>query len=271
MTATVAALNVYPVKSCRGIALDRARLSEAGFEHDREWMVVEADRFVTQREQPRLALIEPRLAEGALQLSAPGMPVLQIDASSTAAPVEVTCWKDRCDAFDAGDTAAEWLSEFLGKAYRLVRFDPRRKRHSNPQWTGDVEALNRFSDGYPWLLLSNASVADLNRRLERPLPMNRFRPNIVIDGVDAYAEDRILELVGDGIRLRVVKPCTRCVITTTDQATAQRDGAEPLRTLRSYRFSAELKGVLFGQNLVLIEGAGRELRVGDALAVTWKE
>ena len=120
-------------------------------------------------------------------------------------------------------------------------------------------------------MLSNASLADLNRRLDRPLPMNRFRPNIVIDGVDAYAEDRIHELVADGIRLRAVKPCTRCIITTTDQATAERDGEEPLRTLRSYRFSTELRGILFGQNLVLVEGVGRELRVGETLAVTWKE
>jgi uncharacterized protein YcbX len=270
MIATVAALNIYPVKSCRGIALDRATLGEAGFEHDREWLVVQDRRFVTQREQPRLALIEPRLADGALQLTAPGMPELKIDASNAQEPVEVTCWKDRCDAFDAGDHVAEWLSKFLGQPYRLVRFDPRFRRQSNRAWTGDIEALNRFSDGYPWMLLSNASLADLNARLGRSLPMNRFRPNIVIDGVDAYAEDRMHELAADGVRLRVVKPCTRCIITTTDQGTAERDGAEPLRTLRSYRFSAELKGVLFGQNLVLVEGAGRELRVGDELAVIWK-
>jgi uncharacterized protein len=268
---TIAELNVYPVKSCRGIALDRATLTETGFAHDREWLIVQGDRFVTQREQPRLALIEPRIAAGTLQLHAPGMPPLAVDAELAEDPVEVTCWKDRCAAFDAGNDAAQWLAGFLGTPYRLVRFDDRRKRLSSREWTGEVEALNHFSDGYPWLAISRASLDDLNARLERPLPMNRFRPNIVLDGLTAFAEDRAHEFFGVGVRLRAVKPCTRCIITTTDQATAERDGDEPLRTLRSYRFSRELKGVLFGQNLVMIQGSGRELRVGDALEVSWKE
>jgi uncharacterized protein len=270
--ATIAELNVYPVKSCRGIAVNRAVLGDAGFAHDREWLVVRGEgRFVTQREQPRLALIEPRIIDGALQLTAPGMPVLEIDASAANNAVEVTCWADRCAAFDAGTAAAEWLSGFLGEHYRLVRFDSRRKRPSSREWTGEIEALNRFSDGYPWLVISRASLDDLNSRLEHPLPMNRFRPNIVLEGLPAYAEDLAHELIKDGIRLRAVKPCTRCIITTTNQATAERDGNEPLRTLRSYRFSAALKGVLFGQNLILVEGLGRELRVGDTVEVRWKD
>jgi uncharacterized protein YcbX len=272
MLATITELNIYPVKSCRGIALDRATLRETGFAHDREWLVVQGEgRFVTQREEPRLALIEPQVADGTLQLGAPGMPTLTVDGTATDAPVEVTCWKDRCAAFDAGNRAAEWLSDFLRKPYRLVRFDTRRKRPSSREWTGEIEALNQFSDGYPWLVLSTASLEDLNARLEQPLPMNRFRPNIVIDGVPPYAEDRVHELINGQVRLRAVKPCTRCIITTTDQATAERDGNEPLRTLRSYRFSAELKGVMFGQNLILAEGVGHELRVGDALEIRWKE
>lgn len=270
--AVVTELNIYPVKSCRGIALDRAVLGETGFAHDREWLIVQDEgRFVTQREEPRLALVEPRIEHGELRLGAPGMPTLAVDAAAATNPVEVVCWKDRCAAFDAGNQAAEWLHGFLGKRYRLVRFDNRRKRTSNRDWTGEIEALNQFSDGFPWLLISRASLDDLNARIGRPLPMNRFRPNIVVDGVPAYAEDRAHELVKDGIRLRAVKPCTRCIITTTNQVTAERDGDEPLRTLRSYRFSAELKGVLFGQNLVLVAGVGRELRVGDALQVSWKE
>lgn len=267
---TITALNIYPVKSCRGISMSRAMLTDTGFAFDREWLIVLDDgRFVTQREEPRLALIEPRIFNERLQLHAPGMDALAVDAKTENA-IEVTCWADRCAAFDAGRDAAEWLASFLGKRYRLVRFDTRRKRPSSRTWTGDVEALNKFSDGYPWLVISQASLDDLNARLVRPLPMNRFRPNIVLDGLPAYGEDRAHEFMKDGIRLRAVKPCTRCIITTTDQSSATRESDEPLRTLRSYRFSRELRGVLFGQNLILIEGVGRELRVGDALDVAWK-
>jgi uncharacterized protein len=268
---TITALNVYPVKSCKGVPLDVARISTRGIEHDREWLIVHPDgRFVTQREVPRLALVQPSVTDTTLRLSAPGVETLEVDAALERYPVEVICWRDRCAAFDAGPQAARWLEEFLGAPYRLVRFDPRHKRASNAQWTQDIEALNRFSDGFPFLVISQASLNDLNSRLATPLPMNRFRPNIVIDGVDAFDEDRIHELRTDGITLRIVKPCTRCAITTTDQTRGERTGDEPLRTLRSYRFSPELKGVLFGQNVVLVEGVGKELRVGQTLDASWK-
>ncbi|HEX2492357.1 MAG TPA: MOSC domain-containing protein, partial [Steroidobacter sp.] len=147
-------------------------------------------------------------------------------------------------------------------------FDPRGKRASDPRWTGGREALNQFTDGFPWLLISQASLDDLNARLPAPLPMNRFRPNIVIDGTAPYVEDRAAAFMLDGVTFRPVKPCTRCAITTTDQASAERTGEEPLRTLRSYRYSEELKGVLFGQNLALEEGIGREVRVGQNVEVS---
>ena len=160
------------------------------------------------------------------------------------------------------------MAEFPGgKLARLVRFDPRRKRASDAAWTHGVEALNRFTDGFPWLLISQASLDDLNSRLPTPLPMNRFRPNIVIDGVPAYAEDSVDEFRMDGVTLTPVKACTRCAIPTTDQMTGERESDEPLRTLREYRFSRELKGVIFGQNLILLEGAGRELSVGQQAIV----
>lgn len=269
--ATVTAINIYPVKSCRGIALECATVETTGFTHDRQWMIIRPEgRFVTQREEPRLALISTAIGDGRLQLRAPEVGTFAIALDHRGASVEVTCWKNQCAAFDAGDEAARWLEAHLGQPFRLVRFDPARKRVADPQWTGDIEALNQFSDGFPYLVVSQASLDDLNRRLPQPLPMNRFRPNIVLDGMPAYGEDETHEFHGDGIRLRAVKDCTRCVITTTDQDKGQRDGEEPLRTLRSYRLSHELKGVLFGQNIILAEGAGRQLRVGQELAVEWK-
>lgn len=268
---TITALNIYPVKSCRGIALDRARIIDTGFARDREWLIVRPDgRFITQREEPRLALIETTLigttlSSETLTLTAPGMGTLRVAVDSRDQAVEVTCWRDRCAAFDAGAEAASWLTTFMGKPLRLVRFDNARKRPSSPEWTQGVAALTQFADAFAWLIISQASLDDLNSRLERPLPMNRFRPNIVVDGLPAYGEDDVHQLRADGITLRIVKPCVRCIIPTTNQATAQREGEEPLRTLRSYRFSRELRGVLFGQNAILVAGAGRELAVGQRL------
>jgi hypothetical protein len=267
-TARIAALNVYPVKSCRGVALERARITATGFEHDREWLIVHRDgRFITQREEPRLALIETALTPQGLQLRAPGAGALLVPYHGLGAELEVVIWKDRSAAFDAGEEAAAWLQRFLGKSLRLVRFDSRRKRPSDAVWTHGVEALNYFSDAFPWLVISQESLDDLNARLPAPLPMNRFRPNIVIEGAGAYAEDEAGEIRIDAVRFQPVKACTRCAITTTDQSRGERDGEEPLRTLRQYRFSRELKGVVFGQNLILLEGLGREIHVGQQAAV----
>lgn len=268
----ITALNIYPVKACRGIPLQHARITPTGFEHDREWLIVRPDgRFVTQRELPQLALIATALSADCLELQVPTGASVAIPLARTGAEVEVTVWGDRCAAFDMGDEPAHVLSAFVGKPLRLVRFDARRRRTSSPAWTQGVDAVTHFADAFAWLTISEASLEDLNQRLPHPLPMNRFRPNIVLGGAQPYAEDRMHELLADGVRLRAVKPCTRCAVTTTNQATGQRDGDEPLRTLRQYRYDAELKGVAFGQNLILIEGAGRELRVGQRLDVTWKE
>jgi uncharacterized protein YcbX len=263
---TITELNVYPVKSCRGIALTDALLTPTGIAHDRQWMVVTPDgRFVTQREQPRLALISTALTDVSLRLEAVGMPTLELAFDAANAATMVSVWSDRCSAFDQGEAAHRWLSEFLHGDYRLVRFDPTHKRASSAEWTHEIEALNQFSDGYPLLVLSRASVDDLSRRVGRVLPMNRFRPNVVLDGLPAYGEDSVHEFTSDSVQLRVVKPCTRCKITTTDQDTAQVDGEEPLRTLKSYRFSRELRGVLFGQNVVIAAGIGSRLSVGMQL------
>ena len=269
---TITGLNIYPIKSCRGIALNRGQLTATGFAHDREWLVVREDgRFITQREHPRLALIETAIDEIALTLRAPGMSTLRLPLAERGASIEVKCWNDLCAAHDSGNVAAEWLTTWLGSPHRLVRFDPAHRRPSNVEWTAGREALNQFTDGYPWMIISEASLADLNARLPQPLPMNRFRPNIVIAGVAAYDEDRLDELQLGEVRFRIVKSCTRCAITTTDQATGARDGEEPLRTLRGYRFDRELKGVIFGQNVIVLAGIGSEIAVGDSFTARWQD
>ena len=274
----ISALNVYPVKSCRGIALDSALLTPTGLAFDREWMVVRANgEFVTQRDLPRLSLIETRLMPQTLELSAPDMRVLSVPLSGISSPRhagQVRVWRDRVEALDEGEAAAGWLSEFLATPLRLVRFAPGARRPSNPLYTREHEGLAKFADGYALLILGQASVADLNRRLalksHAPLPMNRFRPNLVIDGEDLgpYDEDRITWLRGESIALKPVKPCIRCRITTTDQLTAE-VGTEPLLTLATYRIHPELGGPAFGQNAIVVDGVGRTLRTGDTLEIEW--
>lgn len=267
----ITGLNIYPVKSCRGIALTQARITETGFAHDREWLVVTPEyRFLTQRERPLLAQIETALTDDQLVLRKPDGASLALPLDLTGPEVEVTIWRDQANGFDAGDQAASWLTEHLGKPARLVRFDRRRKRtcDRDRKWIGDIEASVQFVDGYPWLMIAQSSLDELNRRLRQPLPMNRFRPNIVVDGLPPFGEDSVDEFVSGDVRLKVVKPCDRCVITTTDQITGARTGEEPLKALKEFRFDRNMRGVLFGQNMILTGGAGRELKVGQQFDVT---
>lgn len=269
---TIGGLYIYPVKSCAGIAVSQVQLAATGLSGDRRWMLVnDQGRFITQREQSRLALVIPTLQGAGVRLDAPGMPSLDIAGTSQVQPCTVSVWKDQCRAYDEGAAAAAWFSGFLGQASRLVRFDEIQQRVSNRDWTGDLEALNQFSDGFPLLVISTASLADLNSRLSAPLPMNRFRPNLVVDGLSPYGEDDVHEFHAGEVRLRVVKPCTRCVITTTDQTTGIAQGIEPLNTLRSYRFNAALRGVTFGQNVVIVAGTAAQLQVGQPLQVEWRQ
>lgn len=267
----ITGLNIYPVKGCRGIALNQARITSAGFEHDREWLIVNAEnRFITQRERPQLAQIETALTRDALILRKPHGSDLSVPLDGTGREVEVICWRDRCAAFDAGDEAAAWISAHLDQPARLVRFDSRHKRSPDTKWTGGTEVLTRFPDAFPFLLISQGSLDDLNRRLQQPLPMNRFRPNIVVEGLAPFGEDAVDEFIAGEVRLRVSKPCTRCAVTTTDQLTGARESDEPLRTLKEFRFDRELRGVLFGQNLILTAGLGMDLKVGQSLLTTAK-
>lgn len=262
---TLGGLFVYPVKSCRGTVLERAVLTRPGLQHDREWMVVTpAGRFLTQRDTPRLALVVPAITAGSLVATAPGMTELAVPlaGAGTSKPIEVTVFHDKCLARDEGDGAARWFSEFLGREARLVRFDPSRVRATDPAWSKGLAGESRFADGYPLLVLARASIDDLNARLPAPLPVDRFRPNLLLEGCEPYEEDRIDSLRGAGFELRLVKPCTRCSITTTDQATATVNGDEPLRTLRTYRWDRQLRGVVFGQNAIVVSGVGQVLERG---------
>ncbi len=270
-TARISALYRYPLKSARGQSLPEARLVSTGFEHDRQWLLVTPQgRFITQREQPRLALLRAEATTAQLHLSAADLPSLSITLSDAQGRSRVMIWRDECTAFDAGDAAADALSDWLGSPCRLVRFDPQQQRLSNRQYTGDIAAENAFSDDYPLLLIGAASLSDLNQRIGRELPMNRFRPNIVLEGLGPYDEDQLQELRCGGLVLRAVKPCTRCCITTTEQASGTLDGDEPLRTLKTYRHDAGLGGVTFGQNLVIVSGRGSLLRVGETLQLRWR-
>jgi len=271
MKANITDLNIYPVKSCRGMPLAAAELTSTGLLHDRHWMLVRPNgRFVTQRELPRMALIGTRVGSDGLTLTAPGMPELNVSRVTAGASRPVTVWKFEGRGIDCGTEAAAWATRYLATELSLVAFDVDSPRTCSPDWTQGVHAITEFADGFPVLVISRASLADLNSRLPKALPMERFRPNVVIDGVGAFDEDRIHELRVGGITLRMVKPCTRCSITTTDQARGELDGVEPLRTLKEYRHDPELKGVCFGQNAIVVGGAGERLRVGDSFDITWK-
>jgi len=278
-TATIAALNVYPVKGCRGIVLDRAGVTARGLATgtacDREWMVVDASgRFVTQRERPRLALIGVSPNVHGLRFDAPAMPALEVSTpDARAARRDVVVWQSTVAAIDAGDEAAQWLSAYLEMSARLVRFAPEHVRACNPQFVGASGAHTAFADGYPVLVVGEASLGDLNARLAAnghpALPMNRFRPNVVIAGLEPFDEDHIDTISTDGVTLKLVKPCTRCSVPTTDQQTAV-VGDEPLITLKAYRMDERYDGVTFGMNAIVIAGESRALAVGAEAAIEYR-
>jgi uncharacterized protein YcbX len=271
VSASLSALHVYPVKSCRGIPLDNALLTPTGLVDDRHWMLVRpGGRFVTQRELPRMALISTAVNTRELSLAAPGMPPLHVPRDQGGESVAVTVWGFTGRGIDCGEAAAAWCAGFLGTPLRLMRFDAATPRECSAEWTGDERATTEFADGFPILVISRASLAELNSRLPKALPMERFRPNIVLDGVGAYDEDRIHELRAADVAIRIVKPCLRCAITTTEQSTGERDGVEPLATLKSYRFDAALRGVMFGQNAIVVRGVGATLAVGQNFEVVWR-
>uniref|UniRef100_A0A061SB27 Mosc domain-containing protein n=2 Tax=Tetraselmis sp. GSL018 TaxID=582737 RepID=A0A061SB27_9CHLO len=309
----VISLHIYPVKSCGGIALQTATVSRTGFAFDRQWVVVDAEtgNFLTQRQNPTLALITSELPpealldgwgslppEAALSLSAPGMDPLQVpleregEALGAGKMRDVRVWEWRGPATDEGDAAAEWLSAVLGQRCRLVRHagqeassldDPTRRR-LDPHWVDPaLRQETAFADAFPFLLASAESLADLNRRLEKDLPMDRFRPNIVVEGLsEPWEEDKwaAVEVIGakGPVSFKSVKPCARCQVTTVDQQTAV-VGREPLPTLSRFRgktlgwneVDKTLSGCFFGWNLIT-DGIGTTISVGDTLTPSqWRD
>ncbi len=273
---TLSALTLYPIKSCAGIALTQAEVTQYGLAYggvrDREWMAVDPEgNLLTQREHPAMALIVPRIVGDMLELRAPQLPVLRlpIDSASLAhaATMDVRVWDDVVPAWDCGFDAAEWFSRAVGTPCRLARFHAQGRRLASNKWTGAREVPTLFSDGFPMLVISEASLADLNHRLaaqgRAALPMNRFRPNLVIDGIEAYEEDYAATIRLGAACLQPVKPCARCPMPSIDQETG-RFGPDPLDILQTYRANPLVDGGLtFGMNAILIEGEHTLVRVGQ--------
>ena len=278
VSCTISRLFVYPIKSCAGIEVQEAILTETGFDLDRAWMVVdEKGEFLTQRELPRMALVKPQLKTYEMVLRAPGMLALHVKLDEVEAAVRVRVWGHEAAAFDMGDIAAQWFTDFLGRKARLVRFDPEHKRLSNPEWTGKIEARNQFSDGFPLLLISEASLSNLNSKLlaagASAVGMERFRPNIVLGhsaSLMPHDEDRLeaLQISTDqgDVQLKPVKPCQRCPIPNIDPLSAT-SSPEVLDMLQTYRQDARVNGALtFGMNAVAKngwDGVDRLLKVGQ--------
>ncbi|MGI4860966.1 MAG: MOSC domain-containing protein [Janthinobacterium lividum] len=279
----LAGLYVYPIKSCAGIALNNVEMRATGLAYDRSWMLVDATgAMLTQRTMPRLALIRTAFDGRDLRVSASGMDDLRtpLEADALQAPTTVATqvWRDPLQALDTGAVTAAWFSTVLHMPVRLLRFDPRVERLADAAWHPEPPAPFHFADGFPLLVTGAASLDDLNERLSRkgapPIPMDRFRPNLIVSGWEAYEEDHITDLAitasGAQVALRLVAPCSRCPMPTIDQRTAQPDPGwpnEPTDTLATYRRDARVgNAVTFGWNAVLMHGAGVRLAVGQPIA-----
>ncbi len=258
---TLSNLTYYPIKACRGFDITESRVERMGLADDRRMMVVTPEgNFLTQREHPRLALVTPTLSNNSLTLSAPNFDSIQFPIQKSGAPTPVDIWRSKgVHAIDQGEESAGWFSDWLGVSVRLVHVDSNYKRKLNPDYAVSAEDHTGFADGYPILIVSEASLQDLNSKLDasRPLPMNRFRPNIIVQNCEPFAEDTWKHIrIGD-VEMALVKPCPRCVVTTIDKETLEKS-KEPLKTLATYRNQED--GAMFGMNVIpLNEG---EVKVG---------
>ena len=290
ITAVISGLFVYPIKSCAGVEVRQALLLDTGLEFDRAWMVVNANgEFLTQRELPRMALVKPQLKYFEMVLRAPGMLALHIKLDEVESPCRVTVWDDEVPAFDMGPVAAQWFTDFLGQTARLVRFDPEHKRFSSRQWTGDADGPNQFSDGYPLLVISEASLNLFNDKLaaagSAAVGMARFRPNIVLGCSTArnavpdphtllpHDEDRfeLMQIATDQgtARVKLVKPCARCPIPNIDPLTALSDPAVG-DLLQTYRKDARVGGApSFGMNAIVLGTTDHLLKVGQSVQASY--
>ena len=257
-------LTYYPIKACRGFDVAESQVERMGLANDRRMMVVTpAGEFLTQREYPRLALVTPAVKNGMVTLSAPNFDSLQFGIQSTGTPTSVNIWKSKdVSAIDQGDESAQWLSDWLGVSVRLAHVADGFKRKLNPAYALNTDDHTGFADGYPILIISEESLLDLNSKLDSAVPMNRFRPNIVVKGCDPFAEDSWKRIRIGNVEMALVKPCPRCEVTTIDKETLERK-KEPLKTLGKYRKHA--LGAIFGMNTIpLNEGV---VRVGMSVEV----
>jgi len=256
----LSSIHIYPIKATGGVALDEAAVEPRGLAHDRRWMLVDkTGRFLTQREHARLALVRVHVQSSYIEVRAPAMAMLKVPFPGVGASrLSVRVWKNEVEAAMADKAAQAWFSRFLGFDCRLVYMDAAAVRPVDARYSVGVGQVS-FADGYPLLLTSEVSLAALNARLDVPVPMTRFRPNLVVRGVDAFAEDQWQQVHIGEVLFHVVKPCARCVVTTIDQQTAVQ-GKEPLRTLGAFR---RREGqVYFGVNL--IPDKPGVVHVGDA-------
>lgn len=249
MQITISSLIYYPIKACRGFEVEATNVERMGLQHDRRMMVVTPDGgFLTQREYPRLALVTPKLNNGTLELSAPDYDSMQVGIQTTGIPVSVEVWKSKgIQAIDQGEEAAQWFSDWLGTEVRLVHLADGYLRRVSAEYAINGDDHTGFADGYPILLTSEEGLQDLNSRLDTPVPMNRFRPNVVVKGCEPFAEDTWNRIRAGDVEMAVVKPCARCVVTTIDKNTLE-TSKEPLKTLGKYR--KQTLGAIFGQNVI---------------------
>lgn len=278
LSCTLHSLYVHPIKSCAGIELRRSLLLDTGLDLDRAWMLVdEQGEFVTQRELPRLALIQPTLRHDDMVLRAPGMLALHLALDRAESELRVRVWDDWVPAWDMGALAAQWCSDFAGRPLRLVRFDPDYRRLSDSRWTGAHLGQTAFADGFALLVTSTASLAELNRRLvergEPSVDMRRFRPNIVLDGIEAHDEDHIdlleIDTPQGTVRLKLVKPCARCSIPGVDPDSGEQ-GHAVTDALAAYRADARVGGgITFGMNAIVLDGVEHELAVGQSCRASY--
>lgn len=276
-------LTIYPVKSLKGINVEQSVLQEHGLEWDRRWMLVDAhQRFITQRQLPALATIEVALTDEYLILSHPNVEPLSVPLAEPAGNLRlVNVWNDHCKALPESEDVSRWLVAALGnqaQGLSLVRFATEFTRAVEEDFLDGGAAHTYFADGYPFLITTTGSLDALNQALvargQSPIPMNRFRPNIVIESDEAWAEDRwaTLSKTDGAFQLALRKPCKRCKITAIDQHTAAVPApAEPLKTLIELNTQPALKGAHFGQNATLLEGSGCIIRVGDRLAAMFRD
>lgn len=264
MSSTLTTIHRYPFKSAAAETLASAAVEPLGLSGDRRWMAVDANgRFITAREHGQMWLISATLDGDVLQLACDGAPAIRIDPSELDERIDVSLWKDRLSVRTGAREADAWLSDFLGQAVRLVHLDQLTHRAIDPEYSQSGDEVS-LADGYPLLLISQASLDGLNARLEQPVEMLRFRPSVVVSADSAHAEDQWQRIRIGEVDFDVVKPCSRCALPTVDPQTGVRDpSGQPMRTLTQYRRSGN--GVMFGQNLIP-RGTG-VIHVGDPLQV----